>query len=1015
MEVERLLKKPPQKYRDLVLWSVSGRFDAIGIKRQMECFSTMGYGGVCIKAGIGLKEDYNGEGWIEIIQVAVAEAKRLGLQVYICDDDAYAFGSNGGLATINPRFRAKKLVCSIMNGNEFSFADYKNEFISAYGVRIVKENGEERLGYYYTINNPAEVRKGDDVMVITACEQKGEDRYNGSYAPDLMSEDAFAYFLTLRLAKYKEVFYNEFGGTIKGIFSSDCMIDYSIKTVDGKRTRPYSEQLGNEFVNNYGYRLLPRLPEIFYPQAGTEFSSTALKYCATIKGMFEKNRLSQYANWCLENGLLFMGALGMDDEYNDGIVGNDRMRALNSYDIPAIYAHDLNTPLIKYVALASICRQNEKIAHSACFFNTDRSVTFSSYKNEIDVQAFFGIGRKIYCSAYSSIEEECKRNGNSFSYQMPSYKEFKTLTDYSARLNMLNSTSTALSSVLVVYGEESIDGKFNDVDERESLEDVCDVLIENDIDFDLVSEEKLAVAKEKGFGKKTKIVIGNCDYSTVIICGATTLRTSSVNLLTKYAKRGGNCVFAGLLPSRIDGNETDYKKLQLYAYSKVRKIDSSMLDGIEKPLSITVEDETSSVKVKLRKSAYGYYLFAINGHKDAKATAKVTVSGEFYPARFNLTDGAITKIDSERANKKTTFTLSIAPSGECAVGLFDDKINVEKDTDTAKISREKVEVPTMVDYRLSEFNTLVLDVASVTVDGQNLGKAEIVSCAGYLRKTYNLTQRGGIQPWYTERILKKDVKHKVADLRLSYVFNVQTKPLKMKLAMEKPELFEIYVNGRRLPMQKDGLYVDSALEKIVVPSTFIHEGRNEITLITALCDETPLEPLYLLGNFGVRIEKNEGDFDKYEIIELPQKLSFGDVCLQGLPFYSGKIYYYIPLPEGEYMFKFAKRNTWDYVKLRTKEDSSLVAFYPFEGKIKSGVAERDYERYESLGEVTIFQAPETQGVQLEVALTRKNTFGPLHEIVKQKKEGGVYKTVTEFSRSAVLQESGLGEIVVKKL
>jgi hypothetical protein len=84
------------------------------------------------------------------------------------------------------------------------------------------------------------------------------------------------------------------------------------------------------------------------------------------------------------------------------------------------------------------------------------------------------------------------------------------------------------------------------------------VLIEHDVGFDLACEEKLVnCAKEKGFGKKTRLVVGNSEYSTVIICGATTLRSSTIALLTKYGKRGGNCVFAGFLPTAIDGNETD--------------------------------------------------------------------------------------------------------------------------------------------------------------------------------------------------------------------------------------------------------------------------------------------------------------------------------------------------------------------------------------------------------------------------------------------------------------------------
>ena len=55
-----------------------------------------------------------------------------------------------------------------------------------------------------------------------------------------------------------------------------------------------------------------------------------------------------------------------------------------------------------------------------------------------------------------------------------------------------------------------------------------------------------------------------------------------------------------------------------------------------------------------------------------------------------------------------------------------------------------------------------------------------------------------------------------------------------------------------------------------------------------------LEAMFLLGQFGVNVKGSTA-----VITELPEKIGFGDICYQGLPFYGGNLVYRLPveLPE----------------------------------------------------------------------------------------------------------------------
>jgi hypothetical protein len=331
---------------------------------------------------------------------------------------------------------------------------------------------------------------------------------------------------------------------------------------------------------------------------------------------------------------------------------------------------------------------------------------------------------------------------------------------------------------------------------------------------------------------------------------------------------------------------------------------------------------------------------------------------------------------------------------------------------------EPISIPELFEYKLSEPNVVVLDYAQYIVNGDGRGEFDVLQIDKMIRKEFNLFAREGIQPYFKKNVLNVSTDAVVADVELRFRFAVKDKPNKIQLVLEEPDRYIINVNGRRLPLTKAGDWVDKCFEKIALPTTYLNVGENVISLSFKLSDETPIEPIYLVGDFGVKIIRSD-TYEVNEIVALPQKLAIGDVTKQGLPYYGGRIYYYLPLERGYYRFSFPSPRTFAYAKIKSANKEKTVAFPPFSCEAKIAQAERDYARNDSSSSSDIYEMTEIEGAQIEVSLTRRNTFGPLHYKFKDGKEFAepyvFAPNASEFSKRKVLQKSGLLALNVEKL
>ncbi|MFA6715859.1 MAG: hypothetical protein WCS27_10815, partial [Victivallaceae bacterium] len=79
--------EPDRKFRSAPFWSWNGKLDEAELRRQIRIFKDMGMGGFFMHSRIGLATPYLSSEWFELINACIDEAKKLGMDAWLYDED----------------------------------------------------------------------------------------------------------------------------------------------------------------------------------------------------------------------------------------------------------------------------------------------------------------------------------------------------------------------------------------------------------------------------------------------------------------------------------------------------------------------------------------------------------------------------------------------------------------------------------------------------------------------------------------------------------------------------------------------------------------------------------------------------------------------------------------------------------------------------------------------------------------------------------------------------------------
>ena len=419
---------------------------------------------------------------------------------------------------------------------------------------------------------------------------------------------------------------------------------------------------------------------------------------------------------------------------------------------------------------------------------------------------------------------------------------------------------------------------------------LADWLLKGSIDFNYISESLLPELCESG---SAPLKVGKMEYDAIIVPDCETLRSTTLERLEAFRKAGGKLIFMGGAPYLEDGIESERGK---------KLCDESQLIPFDREKILTALEDSRTVTLRLKNgklsNGFIYQLRRDNGcnwlfvsrcrepeNKDMVRSndLRITVKGEFTPYIYNTLNGEIENAEFEYIGGNTVISKEMFEYDSLLLKLVDGK--TDSDAKTADISapEKAVKLPAFVPFSLSEPNVLLLDMAEFKVDdGEYMDEEEILRLDNVAREILGLPERGGsvAQPWVVE---DEPTEHTVT---LRFRINSTIDYSGALLALEDAEKAKIIFNGNEIANEIVGWYTDKDVKTVKL--TDIVKGENILEITLPIGKRTNTEWCYILGNFGVAVAGR-----KAQIIPMPEKIGFGSIVNQGMPFYGGNVTYHL--------------------------------------------------------------------------------------------------------------------------
>lgn len=1018
--------EPGAAYRGKPFWSWNGTLEEEELLRQIHVFKDMGFGGFFMHSRTGLATEYLGEEWFALINACAEEAEKLGMEAWLYDEDRWPSGTAGGMVTQEPKYRMKFIRLDVVPAADFV---WQNGIIAAFSCLL------EELSFYGSIqlharSAPSEY-EGTSILVFTIVEMEKESFYNGFTYADTLNREATEHFLKLTHDKYKQACGDKFGKSIKGIFTDEpyrgaLLNGFGLSNANKEWLVPWTYTIFAAFKDKYGYDLIPHLPELFLQKEGQAVSQVKWHYVELLQTMFLDHFAKPMDEWCRRNNLILTGHILHEDNLTaQTAVSGSVMRYYEHMEYPGVdVLTEGNDKYWIVKQLQSAARQlDRKFLLSELYGCTGWQMPLEAHKSVGDWQALFGINLRCHHLSWYTMEGEAKRDfPASISHQSAWWPDYGYVETYFARIGWMLSQGSPSCDLLVINPVESVwcqvypgwSTAFSPNSPavqalEEHYADLFHMLAGSQLDFDYGDEDMLQrlYRIDSDHEGRPILYVGKAAYRAVIVSGMTTIRSTTLRILRQFIAAGGKVVFAGAAAGYVDAIDSGEARALAAIATQVSFHNEALIQACESEVSTRIKaiDEKSGACIadlfcQVRIDGANTYVFIINVNREkAYTNVMIRIACTGYVQEWNCVTGDKTGVRAVQKDGVVEFSADFPASGEHLYVIASSRDSqLPAKPRYSEISAIALNGP--FDYALSESNVCVLDLARYRLNEEPWQEeAEILKVDRSIRDAVGLRYRGGamIQPWFA----KNDNDEIKARLALCFDFEVIDKPVhEVKLVIEHPENFMILFNGHVLENSGDGdWWIDKCFKKIHLPTDYFLSGLNTIELRADFHQRIQLEALYLIGDFGVQV-----DGTRKSLCALPQQIAIGDLTQQGLPFYSGIVTYMLDtkafatsnlMPDHQNAFLSLPGFEGACIKVRTAGNQpQMIAWQPYSADITAALAE---------GPALI---------ELDVILSRRNTFGPLHLVPVYSESYGPDHWLSEndaFSMAYRLVPSGLPE------
>jgi hypothetical protein len=965
--LSRSFATPPQQFGSAPLWVWNTDVDTVKISEALKQFKANAFGGVFIHPRAGLITPYLSKEWMDMYQYSIQLAKKIGLDVWIYDENSYPSGFAGGHVPAEMpesfnqgqmlEFRTTDTLPADAQQSFICLKKLDNKFIDITG-KTDAEKGNK--GEYYLFKKTFYYRS---------------PWYGGFSYVDLMAKGVTEKFIDVTMGAYEKFFGKELGKTVPGVFSDEPNIE-----VQYPHNIRWTPDLFSTFQKTWGYDLQTNLPCLF--EETGEWKKVRHNYYQTLLQLFIDRWSKPFADYTAKKNLEWTGHY-WEHEWPNPNHGPDNMAMYAWPQRPGIdmlfnqfNENDMNGQFgnIRSVKeLASVANQlDKKRTLSETYGGGGWELSFKDMKRLGDWEFVLGINTLNQHLSFMSIAGARKYDyPQSFSYHEPWWPYYKYLNQYFARLTVALSSGSQFNDILIIeptttawmyYTHDKPNPLFRENGRK--FQQFITSLEKSQVEYDLGSEN---IIRDHGKIEDVKFVIGSRKYTTLVLPpGMENIDMPTFLLLKKYAAAGGKIIQFQPLKT-IDGSTSKLLD-EFYQQKYSGLVADDFLDEaiiqkqfLNKDFIISQDKKTSGDLYHYRRKLEdGELIFLCNASLENNVRANIKTAGRDLLV-MNLFSGNISRYWQEQTQNNISASFDLFPAESILLFVSPAERKEIKRIQPASFTGHELDLQTNISR--SADNSLTIDFCDVQIGDALLTDKHVYDAADTVFKKYGFKEGN---PWNTsvqfkDNTIKRDTFSKGTGFTASYYFNIKEDfdLSSLKAVVERPELYKVFLNDNELSPIPGKWWIDKDF-KIFSIGKFVRQGKNKLSLVAnPMSVHAEIESVYILGDFGLASADKGWDIVK----SVPLKL--GNWKQQGMPMYGQEVVYIKKLN----VSNLTKHSY--YVALNEWKGTAAVVFV--NGKMVAPVALPPYRC-----DITKFLKKGNNTVEVKLIGSLKNTFGPHH-------------------------------------
>ncbi|MHB9032833.1 MAG: hypothetical protein ACYC6L_07285 [Anaerolineae bacterium] len=907
---------PPAAYRPQPFWFINHEVDPQELQRQVRMMHEKGVGGFAFHARHGLRVRYNSPEWLAGLRAATEEAHKLGMVVWLYDEENWPSGTDGGrLTKEHPEYRMRYLryweqrvegpqqvhIQPVVDNNSLLRA-----FLTPLAVRDANAQPEldqssDITECYDALTNTLSLDIPSGPFVVSfffICPvPEGVTFLNGWYL-DTLDSDACDEFVRRCYEPNLAAVAEYMGNTVQGIFTDEPGLMIHDGFFGSRAFRPdvndplrrlpgsvmaWSRRFPQMFLQWRGYDLLPHLLTLVYE---TEPADVRIRqdYYRTATEAYVNHYYGAIKRFTRRNNLKLIGHTLEEPIWAQARSQGNQHQVLFQFDWPG-YDY-LSTPsgiataknparLLAAQCAASIAalKGGERIMVEA-FGGSGNAATLADRRRHANFMALFGTSLFMPHGFYQSFAGERKSDWPPTEfYQAAFWEQYHYFSDYLGRLSLVAHAGKPVEPVMVLspiataYRQLASNGQVNDKIEVDRIYSALSYgLLTRQRNHIYVDERHLHLGALTANGLKFNDYVNA--LNVLIVPAATVLDEKTVTFLMDFNAYGGKILWLECMPEYTNTGAPfpvdQFKEPNnlLLPEFDLNQIEAVLNSWKPLPLRLAANPPEGAITVS-KVSEDAYLVLTVNPSESQVSECAFTVQGKSCAVEELLLE---TGAQARRADSAEGYRFTLQPSELRVFRLpaAGGRAQLQPDIQ-APVQLTTVEASSL---RLAHDNLLPLDHWKIDLS---------------------------IRPEDRPAGLLRFMRHTTV-IRYSTSFTVRDLPNKLWLLLDDFNQylpahygvlsgyrdFEMTVNGKQVPPFQALDYPDHySTGQDVLP--FITVGENEISIYVGQSNERPPAPTLqyppmLSGSFALNQHDELVAWD-------PRQTGYWDEA--GAPYYSG--------------------------------------------------------------------------------------------------------------------------------